>query len=286
VVAGHVQHDLGIRVHRLDALGIAAAELADQRNVHAADEADGAGLRGQRGHHADQVAALMLVEDHRLHVRRIDHHVDDGELGVGKVGGHLGQHVAEGKAGHHDGVGARLGQTAQRLFALRFVLHLQLLVGAAGFLGPTLGAVEGGLVERLVELAAQVEDDGGFCQRGAGHQGQGGRRPAQRFHQRHGYLSRLIRHSAALSAGGSGRGRFLRQIRREGPTGVKSDSRERPCFPDLLVRKAPRARVTGRGPSPARRCGRPGGARNSRGAGPRHGTRPNRKARWPQDFPR
>jgi hypothetical protein len=39
----------------------------------------------------------------------------------GKSGATFVQHVAEGKAGHHDRVGARFGQTAQRLFALGFV---------------------------------------------------------------------------------------------------------------------------------------------------------------------
>ena len=80
----------------------------------------------------------MLGEDDRFHVRLFDHHVDDRELGVGEVGGDRGQHVAKGEAGHHDRVGAGFGQTAQRLLALGFGLHLQFLVGAAGFGGPAL----------------------------------------------------------------------------------------------------------------------------------------------------
>jgi hypothetical protein len=45
---------------------VAALELADQRDVHAADEADLAGLAGHGGHHADQEAAFVLLEHDRL----------------------------------------------------------------------------------------------------------------------------------------------------------------------------------------------------------------------------
>ena len=72
-----------------DALLVAALELADQRNVHAADEADLAALAGHRRHQPDQEAALLLLEHHRLHVGQVDHHVDDGELQLGEVLGHL-----------------------------------------------------------------------------------------------------------------------------------------------------------------------------------------------------
>ena len=128
----------------------------------------------------------MFVEHDRFHVRLVHHHVDDGELGVGKVRRDLVQHVAEGEAGHHDGVRARFGQAAQRLFALGLVLHLQLLVGAAGLFRPTLGPVEGGLVERLVELAAQVEDDRRFRRGDARHQGECRSGPGEGFHKAHG----------------------------------------------------------------------------------------------------
>ena len=71
---------VGIGLGGLHALRIAAGELADQRNVHAADEADLAGLGGHAGQHADEVGAFMLLEHDGLHVRQVDHHVDDGEL--------------------------------------------------------------------------------------------------------------------------------------------------------------------------------------------------------------
>ena len=64
--AGVVHDHLGVRVHVLDALLVAVGEVADQRDVHAADEADLAGLGGQRRRHADQEAALVLLEHHRL----------------------------------------------------------------------------------------------------------------------------------------------------------------------------------------------------------------------------
>ncbi len=78
----------------------------------------------------------MLGEDHRFHVGLFHHHVDDRELGVGEIGRDLVQDVAEGKAGHDDRVGTGFCQTAQRLLALRFGLHLQFLERAAGLLRP------------------------------------------------------------------------------------------------------------------------------------------------------
>ena len=47
---------------------------------------------------------------------------------------------------------------AERLLALRIGLKLDLGKGAAGLFGPTLGAVEGPFVERLVEFAAKIEN--------------------------------------------------------------------------------------------------------------------------------
>jgi hypothetical protein len=74
-----------------------------------------------------------------------------------------------------DRVGAALGHAALGLLALRRVGDLELQVGLAGFLLPALGAVVGGLVEGLVELAAHVVDDGGFGQGAGRHSaGQGG----------------------------------------------------------------------------------------------------------------
>ena len=151
---------------------IAAGELADQRNIHAAYKAHGPGLGGHRRHHAHEVRPLLFGEDHRFHVRLIDNHVNDREFGVREVRRNLCQRVAKGKARHHDRVGASLGQTAQRLFALGFGLHFKFLVGAAGFGGPTLRALIGCLVEGFVELAAKIEDQGGIGGNHASRQGQ------------------------------------------------------------------------------------------------------------------
>ncbi len=56
--AGHVGDQLGLGIGVLDALLEAALEAADQRDVHAADEADLAALGRQRGQHADQEGSL------------------------------------------------------------------------------------------------------------------------------------------------------------------------------------------------------------------------------------
>ena len=58
----------------------------------------------------------------------------------------------------HD-VGAALGHAPQRLIALGLVGDLELEIVDAGLVLEPLGTGVGGLVERLVELAAHVEDD-------------------------------------------------------------------------------------------------------------------------------
>ena len=63
-----------------------------------------------------------------------------------------------GEAGDDDRVVPVLGEAAQRLLALGVGLELELVVLDAGLLLEALGALEGGLVERAVELAAEVED--------------------------------------------------------------------------------------------------------------------------------
>ncbi len=89
----------------------------------------------------------MFGEDDRLHIGRVHDAVDDDEGGVGIIGGHDFEGGGLAEARHDDGVGARFGEAAHGLFALRVVLKLDLAVGAAGFLGPTLSTVEGGFVE-------------------------------------------------------------------------------------------------------------------------------------------
>src|SRR3546814_5435583 len=68
--AGHVLHHFDVAADVLGALLVAAGELADQRDVHAADEADLAALRLHGRDHADQEGAFVLLEDEigRAHV--------------------------------------------------------------------------------------------------------------------------------------------------------------------------------------------------------------------------
>ncbi|CDX32277.1 conserved hypothetical protein [Mesorhizobium sp. SOD10] len=158
-VAGHVLDDLG-GAGRLGAADIAAFELADQRDVHAADEAHLLRLRRHRRQDADEVGAFILLEYQRADIGQVDGIVDDGEVEVGIFGRDLLQRVLPGKAGHDDRVTAVLGEAAQRLLALRSVGDLEFDIGDAGFLLELLGAVIGGLVEGFVELAAQIVENG------------------------------------------------------------------------------------------------------------------------------
>ena len=196
--AGIVHDDLAIGLGRQEALTIAAFELVNQRNVHAADEADRARFRGICRHDPGQIRALAFVEDVRLHVRLIDDHVDDDEFGIRVIGCDLAQHLAKGEAGHDDRVGAGFGQPAKRLFALRLGLHFQFLIGAAGLGLPTLGAGIGGFVEGFVELAAQIEDQRGFGKGGARQQTKRRGRGKDGFEKGHGNL--------LIQAGDSARG--------------------------------------------------------------------------------
>ena len=175
-VTGHVLEDHGVGLRGLDALGIAAAELADQRNVHAADEADLAGLRRHAGEKPRKVGALVLLEHDRLDVGLVDHHVDDGEFQVRIFLGDLLDGCRLGEARGDDGRIALVGEVADGLFALGLVGDLELAIGDAGLLLELLRTVVHAFVERLVELAANVEDDGGLRvirERCAGGEGQG-----------------------------------------------------------------------------------------------------------------
>jgi Fe2+ transport system protein FeoA len=101
----------------------------------------------------------MLLEEDRADVGQVDHHVDDGEIGVGELRRDLLQRVAVGEADGDDGVVAAAGEAAQRLLALGVVLDLEIAVVDAGLGLELLGAGIGGLVEGFVELAAEVVDD-------------------------------------------------------------------------------------------------------------------------------
>ena len=132
-VAGHVLEDDGVGTCRLYTLHIAAGEFVDQRNVHAAHEADLAGLRRHAGHHADEIGAFLLLEHQGLHIGQIDHVVDDGKLEVGIFGGDLLHRFFLGEARRDDRAIALVGEIADRLFALGLVGDFEFAVGGARF---------------------------------------------------------------------------------------------------------------------------------------------------------
>ncbi len=101
----------------------------------------------------------MLLEDHGLDVGRVDHAVDEGELHLRQLGGDGLDGRGLGEAHGDDDVGAAPGHVAQGLLALGLGRGLELHVGDVGRLAEILGAVEGGLVEGFVELAAHVVED-------------------------------------------------------------------------------------------------------------------------------
>ena len=101
----------------------------------------------------------MLLEDDGLHVRLVHHHVNDAELGVRELLGHLVQSRSLREAhGDHD-FRSLLGEAAQVLLTLGLLRDFRLAVADARFLAELLRAVPNALVEGLVELAAHVKDD-------------------------------------------------------------------------------------------------------------------------------
>ena len=104
----------------------------------------------------------MLLEQHRLHVRQLDHAVDDGEADLGKFLRDLLDRVRLGEADADDRILAALGEAAVRLLELGLVGDLELGIARLGLVLELLGAVIDAFVERLVELAADVEDDRGL----------------------------------------------------------------------------------------------------------------------------
>ena len=126
--AGHVLEHLGVLLGVFHALDVAAGELADERDVHAAHEADLAGLGSLGRQQTDQERALMLLEHDRLHVRLLDDGVDDRELGFRELLGHLLQRGLLAEAHRHDRREAVTGEAAQRLLALRVVLRFEIAV--------------------------------------------------------------------------------------------------------------------------------------------------------------
>ena len=144
----------------------------------------------------------MLLEHDRLHVRQVDHHVDDGELQVGELGRDLLQRGRLAEADRDDRRIAVAGEAAQRLLDLRVVGRLEIAELDAGLRLELLRADEDALVEGFVELAALVVDDGrldrGLRQRGDCREGDAGQRQRERC-QPHG-TDPLLRSAKAVAA--------------------------------------------------------------------------------------
>ena len=158
--ARHVLENLRCRIDEMHALDVTERELADERDVHAADEADLAGLRHHRRGHAAKERRLLLAEIDRLHVRQINDAVDEREFHVGK----LLRDPLDGRglreANRDDDARAAPRHLLHRLLALRRVGDLEFPDRDAGVLGEFRRALRGGLVEGAVELAAEIIDDG------------------------------------------------------------------------------------------------------------------------------
>src|SRR5215213_3612566 len=160
--AGHVLKHFRVLLGVLDALDVAAGELPDERDVHPAYESDLVGLGGLGREEADQERALVLLEDDRLHVRLLDDRVDDGELHVRELVRHLLQGRLLAESDGEDRTEAVAGEAAQRLLALGVVLGFEIPVLGAGLLLEALSPGGDPLVEGLIELAAEIVDDGGL----------------------------------------------------------------------------------------------------------------------------
>src|SRR5277367_1802340 len=119
----------------------------------------------------------MLLEYDRLDIGKVDDVIDDAEFRVGIFRRDLLQRGLPGEADGHDRREAILGELAQDLLALRLVLDLEIAEIDAGLLLKLCRAVEDTLVERFVELAAKIIENGGldFCgvSRGGGEKTSG-----------------------------------------------------------------------------------------------------------------
>src|SRR5919112_3106484 len=152
--------DLDARVDLLRARDVAGLELGDQRGLHTADEADVGLLRGQRGRRTDEEGALVLGEDQVGDVRGLGGAVvDDRELDLRELLGHLGERVRVREADGDDRAVPGLRQRPQAVLLGRLGLAVGRLRLLRGHAQRGLGLVQTGgrrVVERLVATAADV----------------------------------------------------------------------------------------------------------------------------------
>src|SRR3954451_12556955 len=160
--------DGDVRLHGLGAGHVAGLELLDQRGLLTADEADVVGRRLQGGGDTGQEGALVLREPQsgdvsgaeRLAVGVQSAGVDDRELGVRVLLGHVADHVAVGEAHRDDRVVALICELGEQVGTVGGVgVRRELGVLAAVVLDRLLDAREGGVVERLVTATAGVVSD-------------------------------------------------------------------------------------------------------------------------------
>ncbi len=146
----------------LDAGLIAPLELVDDDGLHAADEADLAGLGGHSGDVADQEGRLLGAEDDAGDVVRgvLVGVVDDSEVDVGVLLGRGLDSLGHGEADAPDQVVLAVDGLVQVGAVVGLLLGLGVGDLGAGLVLEFLQALPGKLVEGLVVDAAHVGDHG------------------------------------------------------------------------------------------------------------------------------
>src|SRR5215470_2356675 len=141
------------------ALFVAGLEPVNERDVHPADEADRAGLRGVSRDHPDQKRPFVLLEHQAGDIRRIGHRVNQHEMELRVILSHFFQDRPLGESHAGDEVVAVLRESPQRRLDRGRVARLDVAQDDREiFFRAHYARVRGG-VERAAVLAADVEDD-------------------------------------------------------------------------------------------------------------------------------
>ncbi len=151
--------DADLRIHAPGAFRVAHLEFPDQRDVHAADEAQDAGLRRARRDQPDEIRPLVLLENERCHVREVDEAVDDREIDVRIILRDALHDRRLREADTDDQIVAAFREGAHRGLDRGRVARLDVPQDDRKVLRRALDAFPGGGVERAVVLASDVEDD-------------------------------------------------------------------------------------------------------------------------------
>src|SRR5215510_2767573 len=150
------------------ALFVAGLEPVNERDVHPADEADRAGLRGVSRDHPDQKRPFVLLEHQAGDVRRIGHRVNQHEMEPRVILRHFFQDRPLGEPHAGNEVVAVLSESPQRRLDRGRVARLDVAQDDREiFFRAQYARVRGG-VERAVILAADVEDDADLLFSGVG----------------------------------------------------------------------------------------------------------------------